>query len=169
MLRQAYIIIKDKIVYQRNYAKGLEEMFFSNIYQKIKKAALSKFGTESGSYEFFDYKLSYTAEKDLNLIFLVVTGLGDEFDNIKPQINRLKRDFLDIYSDSITDPNLTLINEVIDPMVDTIHKNLKPKISIVGFSGVGKTTTTKLIKAEEIPMTHTPTITGEVAIYGRNL
>ncbi|MFX1480600.1 MAG: ADP-ribosylation factor-like protein, partial [Promethearchaeota archaeon] len=32
-----------------------------------------------------------------------------------------------------------------------------------GFSGVGKTTTTRLIKSEEIPMQHIPTITGEVA------
>ncbi|MFX1236890.1 MAG: ADP-ribosylation factor-like protein, partial [Promethearchaeota archaeon] len=32
-----------------------------------------------------------------------------------------------------------------------------------GFSGVGKTTTTRLIKAEEIPMQHVPTITGDIA------
>ncbi|MHA1460526.1 MAG: ADP-ribosylation factor-like protein, partial [Promethearchaeota archaeon] len=37
------------------------------------------------------------------------------------------------------------------------------KISLVGFSGVGKTTTTRLIKAEEIPMEHMPTITGDIA------
>ncbi|MFX1324834.1 MAG: ADP-ribosylation factor-like protein, partial [Promethearchaeota archaeon] len=39
----------------------------------------------------------------------------------------------------------------------------RPKISLVGFSGVGKTTITKLIRAEEIPMEHIPTITGDIA------
>jgi len=34
---------------------------------------------------------------------------------------------------------------------------------LVGFSGVGKTTITRLIKAEEIPMEHIPTITGDIA------
>jgi len=53
--------------------------------------------------------------------------------------------------------------EIINPVVDSIHRNLKPKISLVGFSGVGKTTITKLIKAEEIPLEHIPTITGDVA------
>ncbi len=163
MLRQVFIILNDNIIYQRNYAKGLDETIFSNVYLKIKKASLSKFGAEFGSFEFFEYKLSYLAEKDLNLIFLLLTGLGDEFENIKPQLNKLKNNFLDIYSDSIQNSNFALMSEVIDPMVDTIHKNLKPKISIIGFSGVGKTTTIKLMKAEEIPMQHIPTITGEVA------
>ncbi|MFX0008072.1 MAG: ADP-ribosylation factor-like protein [Promethearchaeota archaeon] len=44
-----------------------------------------------------------------------------------------------------------------------MHKNLRPKISLVGFSGVGKTTITKLIRAEEIPVQHIPTITGDIA------
>jgi small GTP-binding protein len=52
---------------------------------------------------------------------------------------------------------------VFDPIVDSIHKNLRPKISLVGFSGVGKTTITKLIRAEEIPVQHVPTITGDIA------
>ena len=163
MLRQFFIILDDDIIYQRNYAKGLDDNFFSNIYMKIKKAAFSKFGAEVGSFEFFEYKLSYTVKKDLNLIILMISGLGDEFENIKPQLNKFKKEFFDIYGDSIKDSEATLITEVIDPMVDAIHKKLKPKISIVGYSGVGKTTTVKLIKAEEIPMQHTPTITGEVA------
>jgi len=50
-----------------------------------------------------------------------------------------------------------------EPYIDSIHSNLKPKICLIGFSGVGKTTITKLIKAEEVPLEHIPTINGEVA------
>jgi len=53
--------------------------------------------------------------------------------------------------------------ELLDPIIDSIHRNLKTKISLVGFSGVGKTTTTKLICASEIPSVHIPTITGKIS------
>jgi len=163
MLRQVYIILNDDIAYQRNYAKGLDDSLFTNVYLNIKKSAFSKFAEETASYEFFKYKLSYIVEKDLELIFLFVTGLGDDFKNIEPQLHNFKKEFLDVYSDSIKEGNITIIPDVFDPIVDSIHRNLKAKLSIVGFSGVGKTTTTKLIKSEEIPMQHIPTITGEVA------
>ncbi|NVM35333.1 MAG: GTP-binding protein [Candidatus Lokiarchaeota archaeon] len=163
MLRQIYIILNDKIIYQRNYAKGLDESLFSNILLNIKKSAFSKFAEETASYEFFNYKLSYIVEKSLNLILLFVTGLGDDIKNIKPQLQNFKKEFIDYFGDSITTDSPTIIPDVLNPIIDTIHRNLKPKISIVGFSGVGKTTTTKLIKSEEIPMQHIPTITGEVA------
>ena len=163
MLRQVFIIINDKISYQRSYAKGLDSNLFTNVYQKIRKAAFSKFGGETGSYEFFEYKLSYIVDENLNLILLFVSGLGDNFDDIKPQLKKMKTDFLEFYGDNIKNDNFKIISDILDPVVDNVHRNLKPKISLVGFSGVGKTTTTKLIKSEEIPMQHIPTITGEVA------
>jgi small GTP-binding protein len=163
MLRQVFIILRDKLVYQRSYAKGLDISLFSSVYQKVKKVVESKFGSETGIYEFFEYKLSYIAEEDSNLIIIFVSGLGDNFDDIKPQLKKFKKEFLDFYRDDLNKETFEIVNEALDPVVDNIHRNLKPKISIVGFSGVGKTTTTRLIKSEEIPMQHIPTITGEVA------
>ncbi|MFX1379105.1 MAG: ADP-ribosylation factor-like protein [Promethearchaeota archaeon] len=163
MLRQVYIILNDKIIYQRNYAAGLDDTIFPSVYLNIKKSALSKFAEETASYEFFKYKLSYIVDKDLNLIFLFVTGIGDDFKNVKPQLYNFKKEFLEVYGEAFKEEQINIIPEVFNPIVDTIHRNLKAKISIIGFSGVGKTTTTKLIKSEEIPMQHIPTITGEVA------
>ncbi|MCK4779410.1 MAG: hypothetical protein KAT57_04445, partial [Candidatus Lokiarchaeota archaeon] len=105
MLRQIYIILNDNIIYQRNYAKGLDDSLFSNVYLNIKKSAFSKFAEETASYEFFTYKLSYIVEKSLNLIVLFVTGLGDDFKNIKPQLENFKREFLDFYGDNIKNNN----------------------------------------------------------------
>jgi small GTP-binding protein len=163
MLRQVYIILNDNIIYQRNYAKGIDENIFTNVYLNIKKSAFSKFAEETASYEFFKYKLSYIVDKDLSLLFLFVTGLGDDPKNITPQLHSFKKEFLDVYGDDIKTGDLNIISDVFDPIVDTIHRKLKAKLSIIGFSGVGKTTTTKLIKSEEIPMQHIPTITGEIA------
>lgn len=163
MLRQVYIILNDDIIYQRNYAKGLDESLFTNVYMNIKKSAFGKFSEETASYEFFKLKLSYIVEKSFSLITLFITGLGDDFKNIKLQLHNFQKEFLDFYGDNLKNGNISIIPDVFNPIVDNIHRNLKPKISIVGFSGVGKTTTTKLIKSEEIPMQHIPTITGEVA------
>jgi len=163
MLREIFIILNDKLVYQRSYAKGLDTSLFTNVYQKVKKVAFSKFGSETGIYEFFEYKLSYIVDENSDLVLLFVSGLGDDFKDIEPQLKKFKKEFLEYYGDSLNKDDFVIINEVLDPIVDNIHRNLKPKISIVGFSGVGKTTTTRLIKSEEIPMQHIPTITGEVA------
>ena len=163
MLQQIYIIVNDNILYQRNYAKGLDKSIFMNIYPKLRQDILSKHGKEIGDYDFFKSKISYTVEKDLDLIIIFVSGLTDEFDRIKIELHKLKKEFLNLFGDLLKSNFDSSIIEVMNPIMDSIHKNLKPKISIVGYSGVGKTTITKLIKAEEIPMKHIPTITGDVA------
>lgn len=163
MLRQIFIVLNDKLAYQRSYAKGLDVDLFSNVYQKVKKVALSKFGPKTGTYDFFKYKLSYIVDESADLVLLFVTGLSDEFNDVEPQLKKFKKEFIDFYGEDFRKDGFEIVNEALDPIVDTIHRNLKPKISIVGFSGVGKTTTTRLIKSEEIPMQHIPTITGEVA------
>jgi len=92
-----------------------------------------------------------------------VTGLTDNFENIKKELIRCKKEFLNLFEDILHHRFDAKTFEVFDPTIDSIHRNLRPKISLVGFSGVGKTTITRLIKAEEIPMQHVPTITGDIA------
>jgi small GTP-binding protein len=99
----------------------------------------------------------------LNLLFVFISGLTDKFENIRRELLRCKKDFVSLFEDILSDNYDERTFEVFDPFVDSIHKNLRPKISLVGFSGVGKTTITKLIRAEEIPMQHIPTITGDIA------
>ena len=163
MLRQVYIIVNDVVLIARHYGKALSESEFSLILPDIKNDAFSRLGSESGSFNYYKYKVSYCGEKNLNLLIILVTGLSDDFNRIKTELFVLKKEFLNLFSDNLNgsiDPSMI---EIINPTIDTIHRNLKPKIVLIGFSGVGKTTITKLIKQEEIPLEHIPTITGEVA------
>ena len=96
-------------------------------------------------------------------MFLFVSGLTDSFEAIKKELLRCKREFLSLFSDILQHRFDAKTFEVFHPTVDSIHRSLRPKISLIGFSGVGKTTITQLIKAEEIPMKHVPTITGDIA------
>ena len=114
-------------------------------------------------HDFYKYRVSYITVKEQNLIFLFVASLTDKVDNIKKELIRCKEEFLNIFEDILDHKFDAKTFDVFDPTIDVIHRNLRPKISLIGFSGVGKTTITKLIKADEIPMQHIPTITGDIA------
>ncbi|MHA2393145.1 MAG: ADP-ribosylation factor-like protein [Promethearchaeota archaeon] len=114
-------------------------------------------------HDYYKYRVSYITQKTLNLTVLFVTGLTDKFENIKKELVKCRKEFVNLFEEILQHRFDAKTFEVFDPIVDSIHKNLRPKLSLVGFSGVGKTTITKLIRAEEIPMTHIPTITGDIA------
>ncbi len=114
-------------------------------------------------HDYYKYRVSYITQKNLSLVFLFVTGLTDKFDNIKKELVKCRKEFVNLFEEILQHRFDSKTFEVFDPIVDVIHKNLRPKISLVGFSGVGKTTITRLIRAEEIPVQHIPTITGDIA------
>ena len=163
MLRKVYILSKEKVVYKRDFGKGLNEQEFKAIVPDIIRDAFSKRGKDIGVYDYFKYKLSYIIDKGTNYTFLFISGLTDDFDRLQTELIRLKNEFLSIFGEVLDEEIDESMFEIINPIIDNIHRNLKPKISLIGFSGVGKTTITKLIRAEEIPLEHIPTITGDVA------
>jgi len=125
--------------------------------------AFAKGGKKVEYHDYYKYRISYITEIDQELMFLFVTGLTDNFENIKKELIKCKKEFLNFFEDILQHKLDSKTFEIFDPTIDSIHRNLRPKISLVGFSGVGKTTITRLIKAEEIPMQHIPTITGDIA------
>ena len=127
------------------------------------KEAFANRGKKVEYHDYYKYRISYITEKDSELIFLFVTGLTDNFENIKKELIKCKKEFLNLFEDVLGHKIDEKTFEIFDPTIDAIHRNLRPKISLIGFSGVGKTTITRLIKAEEIPMQHIPTITGDIA------
>ena len=163
MLRQVYIVLNDKIIYNRYFGKALSGTNFEILLPDIKNEAFSRYEGEVGYFDFFKYKISFLSQKDLNLLFCFISGIGDDFNGIKSELFKLKKEFVNIFCDTLEEGIDPSVINAIDPIIDMIHLNLKPKISLIGFSGVGKTTITRLIKAEEIPLEHIPTINGEIA------
>lgn len=135
----------------------------ASVIDEIEDEAFSRTADEVDYHDFYKYRISYITNKDLRLLFLFVTGLTDNFEDIEKELKKCKKEFLNLFDDILQHKFDKKTFEVFDPTVDAIHRNLRPKISLVGFSGVGKTTITRLIKAEEIPMQHIPTITGDIA------
>ena len=163
ILRQVYVYKNEELLYYRHFGKALKEEAFNNLVGEIMDDAFGRNPKEIEYHDYYKYRISYTTNQDLNLIFLFVTGLTDDFDNIKKELLRCKKEFLNLFEDILQHRFDAKTFEVFDPTIDSIHRNLRPKITLIGFSGVGKTTITRLIKAEEIPMQHVPTITGDIA------
>ncbi len=162
MLRQVYILKNEKVVYNKNFGKAVKSEDFNKLYQEIVEASSKGTGIELDSYDYIKYKIVFSFAQELGLTFMFITDINDELRQTKRELATLQQEFLDTFGDTIEnfDPSLM---ELLDPIMDSIHRNLKTKISLVGFSGVGKTTSTKLICATEIPSVHIPTITGKIS------
>ncbi len=161
MLRKVYII-KDNFTYERNFGKVLNDVKIPDLFSDIKNGAFSRLGEEIGFFDYYNYRIAFIEEKDLGLILIFVAEFTDIRNLIKTELIKLRKNFLNLFSDFINEDLDDSLIEIINPYLDAIHRNLKPKISVIGFSGVGKTTITNLIKAHEIPISHLPTINGEV-------
>jgi small GTP-binding protein len=162
MLRQIYLFKDGNILYEKNFGKALTQEKLRDIYQEITKEAFRGMGTEFGSYYFFKYKIVYSSESDLKLLFMFIAGVNDADQQLKIDLKKFQKEFLETFGDNIDNFDISLL-QVLDPVIDSIYRNIKTKISLIGFSGVGKTTITKLIRSEEIPDVHVPTITGKVS------
>jgi len=152
-----------KLLHYRCFGKALKKPAFEALVGDLMQDAFAKGGKKVEYHDYYKYRISYITEKDRKLMFLFVTGLTDNFENIKKELIKCKKEFLNLFEDILQHKFDAKTFEIFDPTIDSIHRNLRPKISLVGFSGVGKTTITRLIKAEEIPMEHIPTITGDIA------
>jgi small GTP-binding protein len=162
MLRQVYILRDEKILYNKNFGKAISEENFNKLFQEIMEVSKKGTGIELNSYDYIKHKIIFVVEEELRLIFMFITDINDDISRSKSELANLRKEFLDTFGDAIENLDSSLM-ELLDPIVDSIHRNLKTKISLVGFSGVGKTTTTTLICATEIPSVHIPTITGKIS------
>ncbi len=165
MLRQVFIIQKDDIIYQRIYGKALSTDEIKDLRFKIKLDAKKKIGDKVGYFDYYKHRVVYDVDFELDLIFMFITGLMDDFFRLSQiELFNFKVEFQKIIID--LDKNQLIDKETLkelDPIIDALHKNISPKISVIGFSGVGKTTIKNLIKKGEISLRHIPTISGDIA------
>jgi small GTP-binding protein len=158
-----FIYKGEELLYYRHFGKALKHEALDYLISEIMEDEASRGEDRVEFHDYYKFRVSYITQKTVGIIVLFVTGLTDKFDNIKKELVKCRKEFVNLFEEILQHRFDAKTFEVFDPIVDTIHKNLRPKISLVGFSGVGKTTITKLIRAEEIPVQHIPTITGDIA------
>ena len=165
MLRQIFILKKNQIIYKRTFGNAISDSEAGKISFEIYKDAKENFKKKTGNSNFFNYTISYEIELNRDLCFIFVTGLIDDYQrNIKPQLIIFKFEFLILFYIEADEIQLNPAQILkLDSIADRIHRFLRPKIAIVGFSEVGKTTIKQLIKSDEIPQKYIPTISGDIA------
>lgn len=162
MLRQVFIAKDGTVLYKRNFGKALDEENFAQALKQLQKEAF-KINTEQIKWhDFFKYRINYLSLPPQKMLFMFVSDLSDDFKGIQKELTRCKKEFMSLFGMMLDDDLDHETMEMFNPTMDLIHKNLRPKISLIGFSGVGKTTITRLITAEDIPHEHVPTITGDI-------
>ena len=165
MLRQIFVIKKNNIIYRRTFGNALSDSEVEDLSFKIWNIAKKKLEQTASHSDYFKFRIAYDVDLEKQIIFMFTTGLVDDyFRTIKPQLTIFKNQFLNLIDitpkkNKLPTSEIEQLNSIADPM----HRNLKPKIAVVGFSGVGKTTIKKLIRLDEIPLQHVPTITGDIA------
>ncbi|MHA1264250.1 MAG: ADP-ribosylation factor-like protein [Candidatus Helarchaeota archaeon] len=164
MLRQVIVLLGKTPIFKKEYGKSLSWEALSPILN-----SLTDFLQQSNEdiVEFMNIvnmKVCYATAKYYNILIIFVTDQTDKEDDIKEQTLRLRDIFINKFGEFVLQGNYDM--ETYDSLrhdTDEAFRELRPKIALIGFSGVGKTTITRLIRAEEIPMKHIPTITGDVA------
>jgi len=124
------------------------------------------FHEENEKVNFIDkegFKLSYIKGFNSSLIFLFVNDIYDDLDLIKKGIIEFKERFTLQFENFQLDQLNSEICQEFDLEVNKFQMMMPPKVAIIGYQGVGKTTFTELIRSKEIPIKKIKSITGDIA------
>ncbi|MFW9827351.1 MAG: GTP-binding protein [Candidatus Thorarchaeota archaeon] len=111
--------------------------------------------------DYYKFRFTYSVKK--SYFFLFINSKNDTFEKIRKELHRCKENFIDLVEEdnfNIEDNNYI---EKIDRLIYSIQNNLPPIISLVGYSGVGKTTITNLLRTKEISIESASNISGNIA------
>ncbi len=154
MIRSVYVLGEQgNMLYSKDYAKSESKAdlveFLVNLTHFLRNIDLEN------KTEFMNAAISriFYAKKD-DFTFMFVADKADDATQIEEKMGQLVDSFMRDYA------NLAAANQPLDGFdekVDEIAVTMV-KVAILGFAGVGKTTTLHLLRGETLPLVHDPTI-----------
>ncbi|MFW9788853.1 MAG: ADP-ribosylation factor-like protein [Candidatus Thorarchaeota archaeon] len=154
MIRSVYVLGEQgNMLYSKDYAKSESKTdlveFLINLTNYLRTVDLEN------KTEFMNVAISriFFAQRE-NFTFMFVADKADDSTQIEEKMDQLVDSFMRDYA------NLAQANQPLDGFdekVDEIAVTMV-KVAILGFAGVGKTTTLHLLRGETLPLVHDPTI-----------
>ncbi len=145
------------------YLEKLDDEGYNQVFKMISKEAL-KITTKSIQYhDYFQYRIGYLWYPQYKLFFIFVLDLCDKIEKIKKGLEKCDK-FMGMFEALLDRPLGEQTLSLFDPAIEMIHK-ADPKNVTCWIFGVGKTTITRLIMMQEIPVEHVPTIQGDIAKF----
>jgi small GTP-binding protein len=154
VIRSVYILGEQgNMLYSKDYAKSDSKAdlveFLVNLTHFLRTVNLEN------KTEFMNVAISriFFAQRD-PFTFMFVADKADDATQIEEKMDQLVDSFMRDYA------NLAMANQPLDGFdekVDEIAVTMV-KVAILGFAGVGKTTTLHLLRGETLPLVHDPTI-----------
>jgi small GTP-binding protein len=154
MIRSVYVLGEQgNMLYSKDYAKSESKAdlveFLVNLTNFLRTVDLenkTEFMNVAVSRIFFAQRNTFT--------FMFIADKADDATQIEEKMGQLVDSFMRDYA------NLAMANQPLDGFdekVDEIAVTMV-KVAILGFAGVGKTTTLHLLRGETLPLVHDPTI-----------
>ena len=154
MIRSVYVLGEQgNMLYSKDYAKSESKAdlveFLINLTQFLRTVDLenkTEFMNVAISRIFFAQREPFT--------FMFVADKADDSTQIEEKMEQLVDSFMRDYA------NLASANQPLDGFDDKVDEIAVTmvKVAILGFAGVGKTTTLHLLRGETLPLVHDPTI-----------
>jgi small GTP-binding protein len=154
MIRGVFVLGEQgNMIYSKEYAKGDSKTnlveFLINLTDFLKTIDLedkTEYMNAVISRIFYSKKEPFT--------FMFVADKADDASQMEEKMGELVESFMRDYS------NLALANQSLDGFDDKVDEIAVTmvKVAILGFAGVGKTTTLHLLRGETLPLVHDPTI-----------
>ncbi|MHA1208422.1 MAG: ADP-ribosylation factor-like protein [Candidatus Freyarchaeota archaeon] len=160
MIREVSILNFDgKTIFHKRYGQtNVEDEVFREFIKSL-AILVPKLGLD-GSIEFMNLKKTrlYYSNSD-GIVFTLEADKRDAIPEMKEKLQSLKNSFLKTFQSELTewDGETLTTFEKFEPIADEITLTYL-KIALIGYSGVGKTTILKLLREEELPKEHIPTI-----------
>jgi small GTP-binding protein len=154
VIRGVYVLgEQENMIYSKEYAKSETRSnlveFLVNLTHFLKTVELeekTEFMNVATSRIFYSQREPFT--------FMFVADKADDSAQIEEKMGQLVDSFMRDYSNlAMANQSLTGFDEKVDEIAVTMVK-----VAILGFAGVGKTTTLHLLRGETLPLIHDPTI-----------
>ncbi|MEM2046984.1 MAG: ADP-ribosylation factor-like protein [Candidatus Jordarchaeales archaeon] len=159
MIRNIEILDSNgRLMFMKKYGvSGISDEVFDDFIVNLAKT-ISRANLD-GAVEYMNLKRTrlYYSNVD-KMVFIFEADKNDDLNEMKTKMRNIIHQFTADYSGLIQNWNgassaFESFNEKVDELTTTLLK-----LSLIGFSGVGKTTILKLVREEELPREHIPTI-----------